>query len=332
MVATALLSAWTSNTATTLMMLPVATAVIEGEPDDRLASALYLGIAFAASIGGMATPVGTPPNLIFMAAYATVGGGAYSFADWMKIGVPLAALLTPLAAWHVSRDVGAGRVPVLPTVGPIRPAERRMMTIFAITALAWIFRGIPHGGWAGALGVPGVGDSTVALVAVALCFVLPDGEGGRLLDWKTASRIPWGLLIMFGGGIAIADAFERTGLSGSLATMFAALAAVPVVVLLLVICLTTTFLSELASNTALATLLMPILAAAATASATDPALLMLPAAMAASCGFMLPAATAPNAIAYGTGRVPARFMARSGLALDVVASLVIALACALALR
>jgi solute carrier family 13 (sodium-dependent dicarboxylate transporter), member 2/3/5 len=332
MVATALISAWMSNAATTLMMLPVAIAVVEGEPDDTLATPLFLGVAYAASLGGMATPVGTPPNLIFMEHYARLGGDPYSFLDWMRIGVPVAAILVPLTAWYLGRDQPPGPAPALPVLGPARPAERRMFVIFGMTALLWVFRAVPAGGLAGLLGMGGVGDSTIALVAVALCFILPDGEGGRLLDWPTAARIPWGILLLFGGGIAIADAFERTGLSTSVAAAFVAIADWPTVVIILLICLSTAFLSELASNTALATLLMPILAAVARATDSDPALLMFPAALAASCGFMLPAATAPNAIAFGTGRIPSGAMVRAGIRLDLVGCLVIAALCTLLLR
>jgi sodium-dependent dicarboxylate transporter 2/3/5 len=325
MLATAILSAWISNSATTLMMMPVAAAVVEGEADDRLATPLFLGVAYAASLGGMATPVGTPPNLIFMAAYARLGT-PYSFVDWMRLGVPIAAVLVPLCAWYLSRKVGDGPAPTLPRLAPARPAERRMLIIFGLTALAWVFRAAPGGGWTGLLGLDTVGDSTVALAAVALLFVLPDGEGqgARMLDWDTCQRMPWGLLLLFGGGIAIADAFEHSGLSGSLANLLSVAASWPTLALLVTLCLGATFLSEIASNTALATLLMPILAAAAKGTSVPPALLMVPATLAASCGFMLPVATAPNAIVFGTGRVTARAMARAGLALDLVGSLVIA--------
>jgi solute carrier family 13 (sodium-dependent dicarboxylate transporter), member 2/3/5 len=327
MIATAVISGWTSNAATTLMMLPVASAVVEGEPDDSLATPLFLGIAYAASIGGMATPVGTPPNLIFMAAYQRIDGEPYSFVEWMRIGVPIAAILIPLCAFYLSRRIGPGPAPTMPPVGPPRPAERRMLLVFALTAVAWVFRSVPYGGWAGALDVPGAGDSTVALCAVVILFIAPDGEGGRLLDWPTAQRIPWGLLLLFGGGIAIADAFERTGLSVAMADLFTAAAAWPTIALLVVICLLTTFLTELMSNTALATLLMPVLAAVAVAIGVAPALLMVPAAISASCSFMLPAATAPNAIVYGSGRVAAPTMARTGLLLNLAGAVVITLMC-----
>ena len=165
-----------------------------------------------------------------------------------------------------------------------------------------------------------MGDATVALSAVILCFLVPDGRGGRLLDWKTAEKIPWGLLILFGGGIAIAMAFESSGLSTALGEALASYTHWPLLGLILVICLLVTFMTETTSNTATATLMMPILGATAMAAGIEPALLMIPAALSASCAFMLPVATAPNAVVFGTRRVTIQTMAKRGFGLNIMAA------------
>ncbi len=328
MIASAVLSMWISNTATTLMLLPVALAVIEQADDDQLAVPLLLGMAYAASVGGIGTPVGTPPNVILMGVYQEHTGQEISFASWMKIGIPVVLIMVPIIWLWLTRSLkGKGVKLELPHPGPWRPAERRVLTVFGLTALAWVTRSEPYGGWSTLIGAPGVGDSTVALTAVVLLFLIPDGEEGRLLDWKTAARIPWGLLILFGGGIAIARAFGASGLSAALGGALSSLASWPVLLMLLTICLCVTFLTEITSNTATTSLLMPILAAAATAAAVDPRLLMVPAAISASCAFMLPVATAPNAIVFGTEKMSTSRMAREGIALNILGAIAITLVC-----
>lgn len=338
--ATALCSMWISNTATTLMMLPVALAVLEHERacggDRTLRVPLLLGIAWSASIGGLGTPVGTPPNVIFMGVYREVTGEAVGFLDWMRIGVPAALLLLPVAWLWLTRGLPQRGRLVVPQVGPWSTPERRVMAVFAVTAALWVLRTEPFGGWSGLLGTPGVGDSTVALGAVVALFVLPSGagDGDRLLDWKTAERIPWGLLLLFGGGIAIARAFEASGLADRLGSWIAddlGIASWPLALALLAVCLVVTFLTEVTSNTATTTLLMPVLAAAGVAAGLDPATLMIPAALSASCAFMLPVATAPNAIVFGSGGVTTAQMARAGLVLNLVAAVALALLCAVLL-
>ena len=219
-----------------------------------------------------------------------------------------------------ARDPGA---PLDGLEEPVR--ERRVLIVFALTALAWVTRTAPFGGWGRWLGIEGAGDSTVALLAVVAMFLLPDGEGDTLLDWETARKIPWGLLILFGGGIAIARAFQESGLSVALGQALSTLSAWPPVLLTLALCLGVTFLTEVTSNTATASLLMPLLAATSVAIDVNPALLMVPAALSASCAFMLPVATAPNAIVYGSGRLTVRDMARAGLVLNLTGAVVISL-------
>ena len=171
------------------------------------------------------------------------------------------------------------------------------------------------------------GDSTVALLAVVIMFIVPNGKGGRLLDWKTANSIPWGMLLLFAGGIAIAKGFSASGLSTMLGQWLTSLSSLPPILMILTICLVVTYLTEITSNTATATLLMPILAVAAISSGLDPKVLMIPAAMAASCAFMLPVATAPNAIAYGTGEIEIRDMVKEGFILSIIVSSVVAMVC-----
>ena len=323
MLASAALSMWISNTATTLMLLPVALAVLDQDRERTLETPLLLGIAYSASIGGLGTPVGTPPNVIFMGFYREATGTELGFVDWMRIGLPTVLLLLPLAWWWVTRHLRGAQPLELPEVGAWRPAERRVLAVFAVTALAWITRTEPFGGWSALVGARGASDSTVALASVVVLFLMPNGEGEKLLDWKTAARIPWDILLLFAGGIAVARGFDESGLSRAIGGALSQLASWPAVAMIALLCVSVTFLTEVTSNTATATLLMPVLAAAGAAAGVDPALFMAPAALSASCAFMLPVATAPNAIVFGTGRLPIERMAREGFALNWIGAAVI---------
>ena len=327
MIAAAALSMWISNTATTLMMLPVALAVLERARDPKLAPALLLGIAYAANIGGVGTPVGTPPNMIFRGIYEESFGVTIGFGEWMALGLPVVLVFLPLMALWLTRRVGYEGALDLPETGAWRPEEKRVFTVFGLTALAWITRVEPMGGWTALFGLPYTNDAMVAFFAVVALFIVPDGKGGRLLDWETAAKIPWGMLILFGAGLAIAAAFKTSGLSESIGGAVSMISAWPVFAIILAICLAVTFLTEATSNTATTSLLMPILAAAAVGAALDPRLLMIPAAMSASCAFMLPVATAPNVIVFSTGRFTTRRMIREGLALNLIGALVISSLC-----
>ena len=327
MAAAAVLSMWISNTATTLMLLPVALAVIERSDDDNLAIPLLLGIAYAASVGGIGTPIGTPPNLIFREIYQQNTGIEIGFLTWMSWGVPVVLIFVPIIAfWLSSRLNYQGHVD-MPKVGAWQTEERRVFIVFTLTALAWVTRSQPFGGWKTWLEVPGANDASVALLAVVAMFLIPNGKDSRLLDWETASRIPWGMLILFGGGIAIAKAFVISGMSAALGNALAGIAGWPILAMIAVICLCITFLTEMTSNTATTTLMMPILAAAAIAAGIAPEVLMVPAAMSASCAFMLPVATAPNTIVFSAGRFTTSLMAREGAALNFVGVVVISVMC-----
>ena len=322
MMASAVLSMWISNTATTLMLLPVALAVLENA-QRRLAVPLLLGIAYAASIGGIGTPIGTPPNLIFMQVYADQFGSTPSFPEWMKWGFPVVLIMVPIAGFWLTRGLKLDRPIELPATGRWMPAEKRVLSLFALTAFFWVTRQAPFGGWSDLFGLPQANDASVALLAVIVMAIAPNGQGGRLLRWEAARTIPWSVLILFGGGITIASAFMQSGLADLVAAQLDVLARVPVWLMILMIALLVTFMTEVTSNTATASLLMPLLAAASGVMDINPMLLMIPAALSASCAFMLPVATAPNAVIYGSGRVTIKEMARAGLMLNLVGAVVI---------
>lgn len=328
MVTAALLSMWISNTATALIMMPMALAVSSAANNRTLTVALVLGIAYAASVGGMGTLIGTPPNVIFAGIYEAQTGQEVGFLDWMKIGLPVVVIAIPLMALWLGRHIDHKQAFTLPAVGPWRSEERRVLAVFGLTIAAWVTRSQPFGGWTGQLGIDGIGDSTIALAAVVLMFVLPSGNREqRLLDWESAVSIPWGMLLLFAGGICLASGFDASGLSNMLGDGLRGLNHLPTWLMIATLCLTVTYLTEITSNTATATLLMPILAATAVALDIDPKALMVPAAMAASSAFMLPVATAPNAIAYGTGQFTISEMVREGALLSATVSSVIALVC-----
>ncbi len=331
MAASAALSMWISNTATTLMLLPVALAVLEKAEDPELATPLLLGIAHAASVGGIGTPIGTPPNVVFMGVYNELGAEQIGFAGWMSFALPVVLVFLPAIALWLTRRLRHQGTVALPAVGPWRTGERRVLIVFAVTALLWITRQEPLGGWTAWLGLGETNDAMVALLAVVVMFVIPDGDGERLLDWDTAARIPWGMLILFGAGLAIASAFTSSGLSQVIGTGLSGLATLPVFLIMMIVCLVVTFLTETTSNTATTTLLMPILAAAAVGTGMDPKLLMIPATMSASCAFMLPVATAPNVIMFSTGQFSIETMAREGFALNLIGVLIVSALCYLLL-
>ncbi len=331
MAAAAMLSMWISNTATTLMMLPIALAVLERTRDERLALPLLLGIAYAASIGGMGTPIGTPPNLIFKGVYQELFGQEIGFLRWMSIAIPVVVLMVPIAGIWLTRRLGRGAGAEIEPSGPWRTEEVRLAILFGITVVLWVTRTEPLGGWTALLSLPYSNDAMVALFACVVLFIVPNGKGGRLLDWETAEQIPWGTLILFSSGIALAAGFKASGVSEAMGNSLSVLGNVAPYLIVLAICLGVTFLTEATSNTATTTLLMPIMAATAVAVSADPLLFMIPAAMSASCAFMLPVATAPNIIMISTGRVPIVRMVREGILLNLIGAGVISVTCYLLL-
>jgi sodium-dependent dicarboxylate transporter 2/3/5 len=346
MVASALLSMWISNSATALMLLPVAMAILEQSQDrEVLAAPLLLGLAYGANIGGIGTPIGTPPNVIFMALYRNTTGVEWTFLQWMVVGVPVVALLLPAAWLWISRGIHMRQAIVIPDPGAWRAEERRGLIVFAIAAVLWIFRTEPMGGWNELVQriwdfTPEgretlVGDSTVALMMSLVMFIVPDGRGGRLLEWDAAKRLPWGLLLLFGGGLAIGMAFQQSGLSREIGQVLSGVVLWNVLAVIALVCLTVTFLTEITSNTATTNILLPILAAASMASdggwLIAPEVLMVPAAISASCAFMLPVATVPNAVVFGTDLITTGRMVREGLVLNLFGAAIISLVCYLLL-
>jgi len=327
MVASALLSMWVSNTATTLMLLPVAYAVLESAESpaaaSKLAVPLFLGIAYSASIGGLGTPIGSPPNVVFLKIYAEARGIDIGFGQWMLWALPVVLIMIPAAGLWMTRNLDRGEPLSIPGVGQWRTEEVRVLIIFGLTALAWITLREPFGGWSLLFDLPSANYAAVALTSVVLMFVLPNGHGGKLLDWESASTIHWGVLLLFAGGIAIAKAFAVTGISEAIGQSLSGVTRLSIIAIIAIVALSVTLLTEITSNTATTTLLMPILAAASLGAGIEPALLMLPAALSASCAFMLPVATAPNAIVFGTRKIGVQQMVREGFALNLIGAAVI---------
>ena len=337
MLAAALLSMWISNTATSLMLLPIALAILDGCKNkdgspSTLAAPLMLGIAYAASVGGLGSPIGTPPNLVFIEQYAKVTGITMSFTEWMRFSLPVVFVMIPLMWLWLSRGQSGERVVTLPSSGVWRKAEWRTLFIFGCTALAWITRAEPFGGWQAWLELPHANDASVAFIGTLLLFMIPDGtrnedskKRNRLLDWEHAKEIPWGLLLLFSGGICLATGIRESGLSETIAHILGNYGGLTVFALIVLICLVMTFLTEITSNTASTILMMPILGAVALSNNLDPAILMLPAALSASCAFMLPVATAPNAVVFGTGYLTVARMVREGIVLNLIGVVVISI-------
>ncbi|MEQ9435805.1 SLC13 family permease [Hyphomonas sp.] len=344
MLATALLSMWISNSATTLMMMPIALSAAQTLDDrsGRFATALLLGICYAASIGGVATPIGTPTNLIAINWLQVEAGGNIGFPQWMAFGVPAAAVLVPVAWWSLTRTLpkmGGGQ-DVLDRVrhdkhalGRMTPPEKRAAIVFGCVALLWVSRLwtvdlLESAGW-GTLGAYGGAevDMMIAMAGAVVMFLVPAGGGEKrmLLTWDEAERLPWGVLVLFGGGIALGNAISRTGLSEWLGQQLSILSTFPPILFIAVVVALVIFLTELTSNVATMTTLAPILGALAVAVGMAPESLLGPAAVAASCAFMLPVATAPNAIVYSTGHVPIQDMIRRGLRVNLIGIVVITL-------
>ncbi len=332
MAAAAVLSMWISNSATTLMLLPVALAVLEAVPDRaKYGPPLLLGIAYAASIGGLGTPIGTPPNLIFMQVYEETTGLTISFSQWMSWALPVVVILVPAMALILTRNLGGALTLQLPQVGAWRTEERRVMVVFGLTALAWITRSEPFGGWKGWLNLPQANDASVALLAVVILFLVPNGKGERLLNWERATTIPWGVLLLFSGGICLAKGFVSSGISELMGLWLAGMTSIPTYALIALICLVVMLMTETTSNTASTALLMPVLAAGALAAGISPEIIMVPAAMSASCAFMLPVATGPNSVVFSSGLITTSRMVREGFLINIIGIIVISSVCYLLL-
>ncbi|WP_372767105.1 DASS family sodium-coupled anion symporter [Pseudoalteromonas sp.] len=327
MATSSILSMWISNTATVVALLPVVLAICASTDNSRFKIALLLGLAYSASLGGVGTLIGTPPNVIFASVYEEFAGEEYGFIRWMKVTVPIIVIAIPLMALWLARGIKLSAAIHLPKCDEWQSAEKRVLFIFAIVALLWIFRKEPFGGWSGLLDIKTVGDSSIALLGVIAMAISPNGKAGRLLEWQDAKDIPWGMLLLFAGGICIAKAFVSSGLSELLGQFFVALGSLPVLVSLLALAIGVSFLTEITSNTATATLMMPIIASAAIALNLPIELLMIPVVISCSCAFCLPVATAPNSIVFASGEVSIKDMAKQGMVLNILVATIVALVC-----
>jgi len=346
MLATGFVSMWISNTATAAMMYPIAIAIGSLYGEDAAARsqrvALLLGVAFSASIGGMATLIGTPPNLILAGAAKELLGEDIGFVEFLRFGLPVAVILLPTCwallvfVFHRERiSLGdAGRA-VLDdrrrSLGTLHGGEQRVILIFVAAALAWFFREPKEIGNLSVFGLtdvlPGLSDAGIAVIAGIALFLVPgarDASPSRpLLTWREAREIPWDVLLLFGGGLSLAAAMESSGLAARIGVWMGGLDGLPLPLALVGISIGTVIISELASNAATASMGMPIAVALAAALGQPPMLLMFVIGLSASVGFALPMATPPNAIVFGSGALSVRQMARAGLALDAVAIIVV---------
>jgi len=336
MVAAAFLSMWVSNTATTVMMMPIGMAIIKacaeitGDRDLRhnpFAVGLMLGLAYAASIGGLGTIIGTPPNTIMVAQIDKMYGQTISFLDWMKVGVPLAAvfliitwLLLTKVLFRVKGDILQGRgeeliQSELDKLGPMKKEEKYIVAVFALVATLWIVLGLVK--WPV---FKGVSDASIAIGGALLLFIIPTDfkKGVFLLDWKTAVKIPWDVILLFGGGLCLADGFQVTGLTQYIANLLVDLRGMHLIWIITCIVALNIFLTEVTSNTAVATLMIPVMGAIAVGMKINPFGPIVAACIACSYAFMLPVATPPNAVVFGSGAVTIRQMARTGFWLNML--------------
>ena len=360
MLASALLSMFVSNTATTAIMLPIALSVVAlaesrapgqggAEADERtnFGPSLLLGIAYAASLGGLATIIGTPPNAFLVSFIRDSVDEAYrmeiSFARWLSVGLPLTAVFLPAVWFLLTRllyPVGNVQIEGGPdyarerlfALGRPSRGERIVLSVFLLTAGTWILRPLIQGlelSFGGAVRRPfaGLTDAGIAMGGALLLFVLPvDFRRHRFaLDWSMAARLPWGILVLFGGGLSLAAAVSRTGVADFIGNLVGGLPRLPSVVLVLIVAALVIFLTELTSNTATTATLLPILAALAPGLGVHPNLLIFPAALAASCAFMMPVATPPNAIVFSSGRITIPQMCRAGIWLNLIGIVLVTL-------
>ncbi|MEP6262254.1 MAG: SLC13 family permease [Gillisia sp.] len=341
MAATAFLSMWISNTATSVMMLPIGIAIVHQLQDNPatqenenlvFGKALMLAIAYSASIGGIATLIGTPPNLVFAGIIQELYGIEISFLQWAMLGVPVSIAmlficwkyLTVFAFSFKQKEFPGGTAEIqrgLKELGKLGSQEKKVLVVFSLTAFAWITRSFlltPY--------LPFLDDTIIAMTAGVILFVLPaDKPGRRLLHWEDAVKIPWGIILLFGGGMALAKAFGDSGLATWIGEQLKDLKNLPLFLLVLILIAAVNFLTEVTSNLATTAMLLPILAPMAVALNVHPYLLMVASTLAASCAFMLPVATPPNAVVFGSGYLRIPDMIRTGIWMNLFSILLISL-------
>ncbi len=348
MVATGFLSMWISNTATAMMMVPIGIAVIyqvseqlkrEGHENTdvknfNFGKAIMLGIAYSASIGGLATLIGTPPNTIFAGVVQNTYGIEISFALWMMFGVPIVIIMMAITWYYLVKFAFPMKIRELPggreviqkekrSLGMMGPEEKIVLTVFTLTALAWISRSFVLVNLN-----ENITDTNIVMTAAIVLFMIPSAtkKGAFLLDWETAKGVPWGILLLFGGGLAIAAGFQESGLAKWFGTQLAVLEGVNLILIIAIVTAMVIFLTEITSNTATATMMFPIMASLGAAVSVHPYALMIAAGLAASCAFMLPVATPPNAVVFGSGYLRIPDMARAGLWLNLLSVVIITIA------
>lgn len=339
MLATAFLSMWISNTATTVMMLPIGLSIISqlndnpntGKNENKLfGKALMLSIAFSASIGGVATLIGTPPNLIFASFIQESYGVEISFLQWMKFGLPISILLLFIAWLYLTRiafkfsnkefSVGKQEIAIhLKNLGPIKLEEKLVLILFGLTIFCWITRSFLLN-----IYIPEIDDTIIAIAAAILLFIIPSSKKGqKLIDWEDAVKLPWGILLLFGGGLAIASGFKTTGLAEWIGAQMTLLDTLSLFFVLFLIITIVNFLTEITSNLATTAMLLPIMAPIALSLNINPYMLMVSTTVAASCAFMLPVATAPNALVFGSGYLKIPDMIKAGIWMNIISIIIL---------
>ncbi|MCB9296174.1 MAG: DASS family sodium-coupled anion symporter [Lewinellaceae bacterium] len=343
MVASAFLSMWISNTATAVMMLPIGMAIIsqlqeEGrapaETTAFFSKALMLAIAYSASIGGIATLIGTPPNLVLAAVVREFYGVEITFAQWIAFGLPISAVLLAICWWYLTRVAYPMEGIVLPggkaeireqlrALGAISYEEKAVLAVFVLTALAWISRSFLLQKI-----LPALDDTVIAITGAIALFLIPSRTAGgrQLINWESAAALPWGVILLFGGGLALAEGFQESGLAAWIGNQMAGLQGLALILILLILVGTVNFLTEITSNLATTSMILPILAPMALAIGVHPYALMVGATVAASCAFMLPVATPPNAVVFGPGYLRIPDMVRAGFWMNVMSILLVSLA------
>lgn len=338
MIATGFISMWVSNTATAIMMLPIGISVLslleDSDPKElnRFATALLLGIAYSASIGGVATLIGTPPNALLAGYLSDSMNIDLGFAQWMLVGLPISITMMVVAWWWLCRggfqlttgdnDSASMIHRELAEMGPMSKAEKRVGLVFLLAAAAWIVRPMLNN-----LGIDWLSDTSIAILAGMTLFLIPSGRhrGESLMAWEEAVKLPWGILLLFGGGLALASAISSSGLAEWIANQLSVLGALPTLAIIGGVVLVIIFLTEVTSNTATAAAFLPLLGAMAMSLNIPILLITVPAAVAASCAFMMPVATPPNAIVFGTGHMSIQSMIRAGFALNLAGTVLVTL-------
>jgi len=342
MIATAFLSMWISNTATSVMMLPIGMAIVTQLRDNPatkedeqavFGKALMLAIAYSASIGGMATLIGTPPNLVLAGIVQESYNIEITFSRWIMFGLPISILLLFISwqylvrvAFKIQKQTFPGGkreiLDQLVKLGPLSFEEKMVLGVFSLTAVAWISRSFVLKHF-----IPGIDDTIIAMIGAILLFLLPASKdkGGKLIDWESAVKLPWGIILLFGGGLAIANGFQESGLAVWIGQQMTLLEGAALILILLVLITSVNFLTEITSNLATTAMILPVLAAMAVTINVHPYILMVGATVAASCAFMLPVATPPNAVVFGSGYLTIPDMMRSGIGLNLISILLLTL-------